>query len=38
MLKVGSNLVPGEHSIIPVMLGDAKVAQHMAARMLEEGI
>ena len=38
MLKVGFNLVPGEHSIIPVMLGDAKVAQHMAARMLEEGI
>ena len=38
MLKVGSNLVPGEHPIIPVMLGDAKVAQHMAARMLEEGI
>ena len=38
MLKVGFNLVPGEHPIIPVMLGDAKVAQHMAARMLEEGI
>ena len=38
MLKVGFNLVPGEHPIIPVLLGDAKVAQHMAARMLEEGI
>ncbi len=26
------------HPIIPVMLGDAKVAGEMAARLLEEGI
>jgi len=38
MSKVGFDLVPGEHPIIPVMLGDAKLAQQMAARMLEEGI
>ena len=34
----GFDLVPGEHPIIPVMLGDARLAQQMAARMLEEGI
>ena len=28
----------GEHPIIPVMLGDAKLAQDMAARMLELGV
>jgi len=38
MAKAGFNLLPGEHPIIPVMLGDAKLAQDMAARMLEEGI
>jgi glycine C-acetyltransferase len=30
--------LPGEHPIIPVMLGDARVAQEMAARLLEEGV
>jgi len=38
MTKAGFTLVPGEHPIIPVMLGDAVLAQRMAARMLEEGI
>ncbi|HEY3812620.1 MAG TPA: glycine C-acetyltransferase [Caulobacteraceae bacterium] len=38
MAKAGFNLLPGEHPIIPVMLGDAKLAQEMAARMLDEGI
>ena len=38
MSNAGFDLVPGEHPIIPVMLGDAKLAQQMAARMLEEGI
>lgn len=38
MGKAGFTLVPGEHPIIPVMLGDAVLAQRMAARMLEEGI
>lgn len=38
MHKLGFDLVPGSHPIIPVMLGDAKVAQEMASRLLKEGI
>ena len=38
MTGLGFKLVPGGHPIIPVMLGDALLAQKMAARMLEEGI
>lgn len=38
MEAAGFDLVPGEHAIIPVMLGDAVLASKMAARMLEEGI
>jgi glycine C-acetyltransferase len=38
MENLGFDLVPGEHPIIPVMLGDAKLASEMAGRMLEEGI
>ena len=38
MTQAGFTLQPGEHPIIPVMLGDAKLAQEMAARMLDEGI
>ncbi len=38
LAAVGFTLVPGEHPIIPVMLGDAVLAQQMAARLLEEGI
>ena len=34
----GFDLLPGEHPIIPVMLGDAKLAQEMAARLLDEGV
>jgi glycine C-acetyltransferase len=34
----GFTIVPGEHPIIPVMLGDAVLAQRMADRLLEEGI
>ncbi len=36
--EAGFTLLPGEHPIIPVMLGDAKLAQDMAAQLLEEGI
>ena len=35
---LGFTLAPGEHPIIPVMLGDAKLAGHMAARLLDEGV
>ncbi|MBA4803995.1 MAG: glycine C-acetyltransferase [Brevundimonas sp.] len=38
MAEAGFSLLPGEHPIIPVMLGDAKLAQDMAARMLELGV
>ena len=38
MQRLGFDLVPGEHPIIPVMLGDAKLASEMAGQMLEEGI
>jgi glycine C-acetyltransferase len=38
MDKLGFRLVPGEHPIIPVMLGDAALAQDMAARLLDRGI
>ena len=38
MTALGFQLVPGEHPIIPVMLGDAKLATDMAARLLQEGV
>jgi glycine C-acetyltransferase len=38
MAALGFDLVPGEHPIIPVMLGDARLATDMADRLLEEGI
>ena len=38
MTEAGFDLLPGSHPIIPVMLGDAKLAQTMAARMLELGV
>ena len=31
-------ILPGEHAIVPVMLGDARLAADMAARLLDEGI
>ncbi|MED5548404.1 MAG: glycine C-acetyltransferase [Pseudomonadota bacterium] len=38
MSEAGFDLLPGEHPIIPVMLGDAKLAQEMAAKLMEEGV
>ena len=35
---LGFRLVPGEHPIIPVMLGDAPLAVRMAERLLELGV
>ncbi len=34
----GFTLIPGEHPIIPVMLGDAALAARMADRLLELGV
>ncbi|MBP1883450.1 glycine C-acetyltransferase [Sinorhizobium mexicanum] len=38
MSKLGFMLAGEGHPIIPVMLGDAALAQEMAARMLEKGV
>ncbi|RAR64931.1 2-amino-3-ketobutyrate coenzyme A ligase [Paraburkholderia unamae] len=38
MSALGFTLVPGEHPIIPVMLGDAQVATQMADALLHEGV
>ena len=36
--KAGFTIKAGSHPIVPIMLGDAKLAQTMAARLLEEGV
>ena len=38
MQALGFELVPGEHPIIPVMLGDAQLAVRLAERMQSEGV
>jgi len=38
MTERGFDLKPGEHPIIPIMLGDAKLATMMADKMLERGV
>ena len=38
MAEAGFNLLPGEHPIIPVMLGDARIAAKMAAALMDEGV
>jgi len=36
--KLGFDVLPGTHPIVPVMLYDAKTAAEFAARMLEKGV
>ena len=38
MTKTGFKINPGDHPIVPIMLGDAKVAVEMAEAMLAEGV
>ncbi len=38
MQRLGFNLLPGEHPIVPIMLGEAPAAVQLAERMQEEGI
>mgnify|MGYP003291533521 CR=1 FL=1 len=38
MEKLGFDLLPGEHPIVPVMLYDPKVAHEFAERMLQKGV
>jgi len=38
LTELGFDLLEGEHPIIPVMLGDAKLAQAFASKVYEEGV
>ena len=38
LAEAGLSIKPGSHPIVPVMLGDATLAQRFAARMLEKGV
>ena len=38
MTEAGFHIPPGVHPIVPIMVGDAKLAQDMAANLLAEGI
>ncbi|MEM9184584.1 MAG: glycine C-acetyltransferase, partial [Pseudomonadota bacterium] len=38
MTAAGFTILPGEHPICPVMLGDAELSQEMARRLMDEGI
>lgn len=38
LTRLGFKLIPGEHPIIPVMLGDALLAGQMAEKLMLEGI
>ncbi|MET0086922.1 MAG: glycine C-acetyltransferase [Sedimenticola sp.] len=38
MRAAGFNIDDGEHPIVPVMLGDATLAQEMSKRLLEQGV
>ncbi|HEX3657238.1 MAG TPA: glycine C-acetyltransferase [Pirellulales bacterium] len=38
MTELGFQIVPGQHPIVPIMLGDAGLAARMAQRLLEKGV
>ncbi len=38
MTKLGFNIIPGEHPIVPIMLGDAALAGRVAEAMLARGV
>jgi glycine C-acetyltransferase len=38
MAEAGFGLRPGDHPIVPIMLGDARLAHRMAADLFDEGI
>jgi glycine C-acetyltransferase len=38
MQRLGYELIPGEHPIVPIMLGEAPLAVRLAERMQEEGV
>jgi len=38
MAKLGFNILPGTHPIVPIMIGDAALASRFADAMLEKGV
>ncbi len=38
MTDAAFDIVPGDHPIVPIMLGDARLAAEMAGHLLEKGI
>jgi glycine C-acetyltransferase len=38
MARMGFDILPGEHPIVPIMLGDAALASRMADAMLDRGV
>ncbi len=38
LARLGFDLLPGEHPIVPVMLGEARVAQDFAASLFDHGV
>jgi glycine C-acetyltransferase len=38
LVEKGFQIKPGEHPIVPIMLGEAALAQEMAARLLDRGV
>jgi glycine C-acetyltransferase len=38
IVKLGYTIIEGEHPIVPVMLGEAAVAQEMSTALLKEGV
>jgi glycine C-acetyltransferase len=38
MSALGFNILPGDHPIVPIMFGDAVVANRMAEAMLAKGV
>ncbi|HIJ53878.1 MAG TPA: glycine C-acetyltransferase [Planctomycetes bacterium] len=38
IVRLGLDVLPGEHPIVPIMLGDAVLAQKMAEKLLEKGV
>jgi glycine C-acetyltransferase len=38
MVAAGFDVTPGEHAIVPVMTGDARLAQQLASGLMEQGV
>jgi len=38
MVAAGFDVIPGEHAIVPIMTGDARLAQQLASGLMEQGV